>query len=150
MNEKIKNILVASQAIAIWVVAFAVIFWLCFRPSDNLNKETLTKLTDAVDKFSVATGAMSELAKSQQEFTNRLSTAVLVSQQQRDKGYGDLYKKYGVDGEMGDLTLDDLYGVSVQQPAEGDSGRDVHRDENGTSKAGSGKNSNGVVKGQPH
>lgn len=147
MNEKIKNILVASQAIAIWVVAFAVVIWLVTKPSDSLNKETLTKLTNAVDTFSEATKSMSDLAKSQQEFTNKLSNSVILSQQQREQGYGDLYKKYGIDSEMGPNDLDSLYGYSVQQSTESNGGRDVRGDEDGASKTGAHKDPNSKPKG---
>lgn len=150
MSERVRNILMASQAIAIWIVAFAVVVWLCFKPSDSLNKETINKLTSAVEKFSVATESMNNLAKAQQEFTNKLSNTVLISQQQRDKGYGDLYKKYGLDDEMSYSSLDDLYGYGVQQSTESDGGRDVRGNEDGTSKAGVSKDSGSGAKGQSH
>lgn len=147
MNEKIRNILTASQAIAIWIVAFAVVAWLVTKPSDTINKETLNKLTNAVETFSTATESMNNLAKAQQEFTNRLSATVMLSQQQRDSGYGELYKKYGINDEMGTTNLDTLYGYSVQQPTEGDGGRDVRGDEDGASKAGTGKDPGSNPKG---
>lgn len=150
MSERIKNILVASQAIAIWVVAFAIVSWLVLKPSDNLDKETINKLTNAVDTFSAATESMNNLAKAQQEFTMKLSNSVLISQQKRDQGYGDLYKKYGIDDEMESSNLDSLYGYSVQQPAESVSGRDVRGDEDGASKAGPSKNAGGSAKEQSH
>ncbi|QBZ70660.1 hypothetical protein pETSU_079 [Edwardsiella phage pEt-SU] len=150
MSEKIKNILVASQAIAIWVVAFAVVSWLVLKPSDNLDKETINKLTNAVDTFSAATESMNNLAKAQQEFTLRLSNSVMVSQQQREQGYGELYKKYGVSDEMGTNDLDSLYGFSVQQPTESVGGRDVRGNEDGAGKIGPSKNAGSGVKEQSH
>ncbi len=151
MSEKVRNILMASQAIAIWIVAFAVVVWICFKPNDNLNRETINKLTDAVDKFSVATESMTNLAKAQQEFTNKLNSSVILSQQQRNKGYDDVYKKYGIGDEMGYTSLDDLYGTNgVQFPTEGDGGRDVRRNEDGAGKAGTGEKPSSQPKGQPH
>ena len=139
MSEKLRNILTASQAVAIWIVAFAVVTWLVTKPSDTINKETLNKLTNAVETFSSATESMNNLAKAQQEFTNRLSNSVMLAQQQRDSGYGELYKKYGINDEMGATDLDSLYGLGVQQPTEGDGGRNVRGNEDGTGKAGTGK-----------
>lgn len=150
MSEKIKNILVASQAIAIWVLAFAIVSWLVLKPSDNLDKETINKLTNAVDTFSAATESMNNLAKAQQEFTLKLSNSVLLSQQKRDQDYVDLYKKYGVGNEMGPNDLDSLYGYGLQQPTESIGGRDVRGDENGASKTGPGKNAGSSAKEQPH
>lgn len=150
MSEKVKNILAASQAIAIWIVALAIVIWLVVRPGDNLDKETINKLTNAVDTFSNATESMNNLAKAQQEFTLKLSNSVIFSQQQRDQGYGDLYKKYGINDEMGTNDLDSLYGYSVQQPAESNGGRDVRGNEDRTGKVGPSKNTGSGAKEQSH
>lgn len=135
MTDSLKNKLFLVNSIIGWVALFGLVLWLVFKPADTLNKETVDKLTVAVDNFSKASENMKDVANAQRGWSNALNKAVLLSEQNRNKGYGDLYAKYG-DDEASDTSLNDLYARQLHVTAESDGGRDVRRDEDGASKTG--------------
>lgn len=149
MNENWKNWAAGLQTIALWVLILLVAGWLFFKPDNTLNKDTVEKLSIAVDRISTASENMGKVAAEQREWSANLQKEMLTRQQKRDSDYEDLYGKYGYE-ENPNLTLADIYARRVQQPAQDNGGRDVRRDENGTSKVGTGQNSASKSKEQPH
>lgn len=134
MSTNITSKLPILNTIAIWVLAITIIAWLCFKDDNKLNKETITNLTVAVEKFSVASENMSNAAKAQRDWAIALQESVDTRSKQRNHEYENLYGKYGYDGQSSGTSLADLYNVRVHESTEGNDGRDVRRDENGASK----------------
>lgn len=150
MSESTASKLPIFNTIALWVLVLSVVAWLCFKPESKLDKDTINSLTVAVEKFSVASENMAGAAKAQREWANNLQNAYSERGQQREAEYDDLYKKYDYNQQDGNVNLADLYNVRMQQPAQGVSGRDVHRDENGASKTPALPSATDKPKGQPH
>lgn len=134
MSEQWKARISGLQAIAMWLLLLVVVGWLFFKPESTLNKDTIDKLSTSVDRISVAAENMGKMAADQREWAANLQQDLSERKRKRDNDYDDLYGKYGYD-ETANLTLNDIYAKRVQQSAEGVGRSDVHRNENGASKA---------------
>ncbi|AEV89577.1 lambda Rz1-like protein [Pseudomonas phage OBP] len=135
MDDKWKVRIAGLQTIAMWLLLLLLAGWLFFKPDNTLNKDTVEKLSVAVDRISAASENIGKVAADQREWAANLQNATQQNQQKREADYEDLYGKYGYD-KNSNLTIADIYARRVQQPTEDNGGRDVRRDENRASKTG--------------
>lgn len=135
MDEKWKVRIAGLQTIAMWLLLLLIAGWLFFKPDNTLNKDTIEKLSVAVDRISTASENMGKVAQEQREWAANLQKSTFENQQQRNKDYEDLYGKYGYD-QNSNLTIDDIYNRRMQQSAQDNGGRELRRDENGVGKTG--------------
>lgn len=139
------------NTIALWVLVLGVVGWLCFKQDPKLNKETVDKLTTAIDKFSVASENLNRLAMAQREWADGLQKQIALSERLRNEDYKDLYGKYGYENNEGsDLTLNDLYTRQLQQTAKSNGSGQLRGNENGASKTNSVQVPARLPEGQSH
>lgn len=135
MSDQLKNKLFALQTLALWVLVLLVVGWLIFKPDNSVSKDTIDKLTVAVERISDASEKMTAVANAQREWASDLRAAATANAIDRDKEYGSLYEKYGYDPEADTGTVHDFYNLQLQRAKDIGSGN-VRGDENGTGKVG--------------
>lgn len=135
MSDQMKNKLFALQTLALWVLVLFVVGWLVFKPDNSVSKDTIDKLTVAVERISVASEKMTAVANAQREWAADLRAAATENNINRDKEYADLYEKYGYDPQATTDNVHDFYNLQLQRTKDIGSG-DIRGDENPASKAG--------------
>lgn len=134
MSEKLK----ALNTIGIWIIVLVAVGYLFFKPSNTLNKDTVTQLTTVVNNLSVASKNMTELANAQRQWFDDLKSRADESELNRIKNYGTVYEKYGYGtNQDAGLSLDDFYNSRMQQQTDNLGSGHVRPVENGNSKTGS-------------
>lgn len=149
MNDTLKNKLAALNTIALWILVLIIGGWLVFKQDSTVSKETIDKLTDAVDRISVTAENMTKTANAQREWTESLQKTTYANNIKRDGDYENLYEKYGYDPKGDDGNLSSLYNLRLQRSEDIGSG-DVRGSEDGTPKAEHVQKSVGVIKALPH
>lgn len=135
METSIGSKLKVLNTIALWLLVLGVVGWLCFKQDPKLNKETVDKLTVAIEKFSVASENINRMATQQREWADDLQKQIALGERNRNRDYEDLYSKYGYGEESGSATLSDIYSRQLQQTAQSNRSGQLRGDENGASKA---------------
>lgn len=135
MNDSTKSKLFALQTVALWILVLTVCGWLIFKPDNNVSRDTIDKLTVAVDRISAASEKMTQTANAQREWAENLQKSVAFNADKRDHDYENLYEKYGYNGKTDAGTLSDLYNLKLQRSENIGSG-DLRGDEDRTGKAG--------------
>jgi hypothetical protein len=151
MESKLK----ALNTIALWLIVFFVGGYLIFKPSSNLDKETVTRLTAVVDKLGVASENMTKLADSQRDWFNNLQQQASQGEVLRNNNYGTLYEKYGYKNAAdtlgnGSPSLDDLYHQRVLEQTDDLNGQHLRGVENPDRKDGAVQKPNSKPKEQSH
>lgn len=147
MGEKLK----ALNTIALWILVIVALGYLFFKPDNTLNKDTVAKLTDVVDKLGVASENMTKLANSQREWFDNLKQQQQTNEANRTKQYGTLYEKYGYGNDQdASLSLDSFYDSRVQQQTKDNRGGDVRTKQGGDREAQPVQKSTHQPEGQPH
>lgn len=136
MEQSTKDRLTAVNNIAILIMLAIVIGWLIFKPDNGLSKDTVDKLTVAVDRVAVAADNMNKVAIKQQEWSTDLQRNMTLNGQKRDNDYDDLYGKYGYGEEGSTVSLNDIYHRRVLAETDHNGSRDLRTGQNGTGKAG--------------
>lgn len=129
MTDQLKNKLFALQTLALWILVLLVVCWLIFKPDNSMSKETVDKLTVAVERISDASEKMTAVANAQREWAASLQASVDKKNATRDKEYEDLYEKYGYNPKAELNSLDSFYDLRLQRPEDIGSG-DVRGNEN--------------------
>lgn len=136
--ENLGSKLNALNTIALWILVLIVGGWLIFKPDNTLNKDTVTRLADVVDKLGVASENMNKLANSQRDWYANIQQAAATGAVQRNNDYNDLYGKYGYENDEGtSLSLNDLYDHRLRTQTEHLGSGHVRGGENTDSKNGS-------------
>ena len=147
MEQSTKDKLTAVNNIAILMMLAIVIGWLIFKPDNGLSKDTVDKLTVAVDRVAVAADNMNKVAIKQQEWSTDLQRNMTLNGQKRDNDYDDLYGKYGYSDEGGNISLNDIYHRRMLAETDDQRSRDIRPSQNGVSQAGDVQKSTGESKG---
>ena len=147
MEQSTKDKLTAVNNIAILMMLAIVIGWLIFKPDNGLSKDTVDKLTIAVDRVAVAADNMNKVAIKQQEWSTDLQRNMTLNGQKRDNDYDDLYGKYGYSDEGGNISLNDIYHRRVLAETDNHGSRDIRPSQNGVSQAGDVQKPTGESKG---
>jgi hypothetical protein len=147
MEDKLK----ALNTIALWLIVFIVGGYLIFKPDTSLNKETVERLTQVVDKLGVASENMTKLADTQRDWFRNLQQQADTGELNRNNAYGTIYDKYGYKNPTDNsLTLDDLYNGRVLQQTKDLGSSDVRGVKNPDSKTGTVQKPASESKGQSH
>lgn len=125
------------NTIGIWLIVLILGGWLLFKPDNNLTKDTVEKLTSAVDKIAVASNNLNEVAKSQREWFAEMQRDTELSKSKREGDYNAVYNNYGYDSANNNLSLNDIYDRRLHEQAEGVRRSDVRGLEDTTGKTGS-------------
>ncbi|QGH71976.1 lambda Rz1-like protein [Klebsiella phage N1M2] len=133
MNDALKNKLAALNTIALWILVLFIGGWLIFKQDSTVSKDTIDKLTIAVDRISVTAENMTKTANAQREWTENLQKSTYANNLKREGDYENLYEKYGYDPKRDSGTLSDLYDLRLRRSENIGSG-DVRGSEDGTSK----------------
>lgn len=134
MIDITKDKLSALNTIALWLLAIAVIGWLCFKPDNNIGKETIEKLTVAVDKISQASENMNKVAIAQREWTTALQKQTLIDDDERESHYKDIYKNYDYGNEDTSINLNQLYANQLHESTEDNGSTNLRGIKDGTGK----------------
>lgn len=147
MGEKLK----ALNTIALWIIVIIALGYLFFKPDNALNKDTVAKLTDVVDKLGVASENMTKLANSQREWFDNLKQQQESNEANRTKQYGTLYEKYGYGNDQDtSLSLDSFYDGRMRQQTKDIGGGDIRTKQGSDREAQPVQKSTHQPQGQPH
>lgn len=141
MSDQLKTKLFALQTLALWILVLVVIGWLIFKPDNSVSKETIDKLTIAVENMSDSAEKMTRVANAQREWVAAMQASVDRKTAIRDKDYDNLYEKYGYNHKAELNNLDSFYDLRLQR-TENIGSANVRGNEDGTSKAGTVQKSN--------
>lgn len=133
MNESFKNKLAALNTIALWILVLFIGGWLIFKQDSTVSKDTIDKLTTAVDRISVTAENMTKTANAQREWTENLQKSSYANNLKREGEYEDLYQKYGYDPKRDAGNLSELYDLRLQRSEDIGSGN-VRGSKDGASK----------------
>lgn len=141
MSDQLKTKLFALQTLALWILVLVVIGWLIFKPDNTVSKETIDKLTVAVESMSESAEKMTVVANAQREWVASMQASVDKKAAIRDKDYENLYEKYGYSPKAELNSLDSFYDLRLQR-TENIGSANVRGDEDRAGEAGTVQKSN--------
>jgi hypothetical protein len=147
MMENSNGKLQLFQAFGVWILVLVVGGWLLFKPDTGLSKDTVTKLTTAVDGIATAADNISKIANSQREWYGNLQRTASLQDNKRDGDYNELYNKYEYGKDDTTLSLNDIYDRRMHEQAQNLGSQHVRGIENTTGKTGSVQEPAGNSKG---
>lgn len=141
------NKLILIQSIGMWVVVLLIAGWLVLKPDNTLSKDTVDKLTYAVDGMATASKNLTEVANSQREWYTVLQKSANQTDQKRNQEFGDLYAKYDYSKDNNTVTLNDIYDRKLHEQAQAIGSKHLRGDKDGTGKAGTVQGTTGKPQG---
>jgi hypothetical protein len=108
-----ENIFKYLNTAAIYVFIGVFCFWMFFKQSPGIDKETINKLSIAVTNLGKAADTINQASIAQKAWAEELEKTLKNRQDERQLNYDDLFNKYGYNKED-HINLNDLYNFGLR------------------------------------
>jgi hypothetical protein len=124
------------QSVGIWAFVLIVGLYILLKPDHQISKDTVDKLTYAVDGLGKSAQAMTEVANNQRQWYAELQKDSRDNGIKRDDNYDGLYAKYDYSKDSTTVNLSDIYDSKLHQQAQAIGSKHLRGVEDSANKAG--------------